>query len=314
MAVKTAFSKQDFRAILANYDIGDLVDIKPFKLGAVQTNMQLTTTQGRFAFRYYESRPLEYALFEVHLLNYLAQHDFPCPAPISTTRGDLLGNYWGKPFALFIFIDGTHSTSPRNYKQVAAVIGKLHTITVGYQPPYSYARDAYDPASCWRNAEISSKRVQPAAEATARRRWLRAALDQLQLPEGLPRGVCHCDSHYSNFLYKNRKLIAVLDFDDASYVYLLHDIANLIFWWVWPDKGEIAFRQARSLISAYEQPRQLEAIEKTHLFDVLKMVILMGVGWFMDADDDYRNAQRKIAYLDAMGRDGFMDQLFPPKS
>ena len=58
--------------------------------------------------------------------------------------------------------------------------------------------------------------------------WLKSELKKLKLPKNLPKGVCHCGSHPSNFPYKNYKLITVLDFDDASYIYLLYDVANMV--------------------------------------------------------------------------------------
>lgn len=82
MAVKTTFSKKDFSKILSSYDLGEYKKFKSFKLGAVQTNLLLETTKGKFVFRYYESRPEKYALFEVNILRYLSRRSYPCPAPI----------------------------------------------------------------------------------------------------------------------------------------------------------------------------------------------------------------------------------------
>ncbi len=73
MAVKTTFSKEDFSKILSNYNLGEIKKFKPFKLGAVQTNLLLETEKDKFVFRYYENRPEKYALFEVNVLQYLAK-------------------------------------------------------------------------------------------------------------------------------------------------------------------------------------------------------------------------------------------------
>ena len=51
MAVKTTFSKEDFDRIFADYSFGEIKKFKPFKLGAVQTNLLLETETGKFAFR-----------------------------------------------------------------------------------------------------------------------------------------------------------------------------------------------------------------------------------------------------------------------
>ena len=304
------FTEENFAGILADYDLGIFKESGPFKQGAVQTNILLVTTKGEFVFRYYESRSERYARFEVDLLQYLVEHGYPCPAPIENIHGGFIGAYQDKPFALFAFLEGEHSESEGNGEQIAQAIGQLHTITIGYRPDCYEVRDSYDPLSCWNNATSNAKKIASSAEAEARLAWLRAELDILELPEDLPKGVCHCDTHHSNFLYKGDKLVAVLDFDDASYIYLLYDVANMLFFWAWPDKGNLSFDKARELLRAYEQYRKLTTTEMKHLYDVLKMVIFMGIGWFMDDDEDYFNSKRKVELLGSMGREAFYNRMF----
>ena len=308
MAVKTSFSKDDFTKILSGYDLGELKKFAPFKTGAVQTNLLLETTNGKFVFRYYETRHRKYALFETTILQYLNKHFYPCPAPISNIRGEFLGKYKNKPFAIFQFMDGKHRKNA-DPKQIARAIGKLHKITFGYKPRYFEARDTYDPRSCLRNATLNFKKFKEKSEANRRLKWLKNELDKLQLSNKLPRGVCHCDTHPSNFLYKNDRITAILDFDDASYTYLLYDIANIIYFWAWPDKINLNFNKAKSLLKEYNKYRNITEIEKKHLYDLLKMVIFMSIGWFIHTDD-YHNEKRKIESLDHIGRKEFYNKLF----
>jgi Phosphotransferase enzyme family len=65
--------------------------------------------------------------------------------------------------------------------------------------------------------EAKAADIASLAEAQARLNWFRAELDSLPLPEGLPEGVCHCDSNAANFLYQDGTLSAVLDFDQSGY-------------------------------------------------------------------------------------------------
>ncbi len=304
------FAEEDFAGILADYDLGLFRESRPFKQGAVQTNVLLVTSKGHFVFRYYESRSERYARFEVSILQYLVEHGYPCPAPIENIYGGFIGAYQDKPFALFAFLEGEHSERESNGEQIAQAIGHLHTITIGYRPDYYEVRDTYDPESCWNNATSNAKKIASEIEAEERLAWLRAELDKLELPEDLPKGVCHCDTHHSNFLYRNGKLVAVLDFDDGSYIYLLYDIANMIFFWAWPDKGELGFDKARELLRAYEQYRRLTETERRHLYDLLKMVVLMGIGWFIDDDEDYSNSKRKVELLGSIGREAFYSRMF----
>jgi homoserine kinase type II len=310
MAVKTLFSTEDFQQILAEYDLGEFKDSSPFKTGAVQTNILLETSKGKAVFRYYESRSENYARFEMNVLAYLTQHDYPCPAPIKNVWGEYVGELHGKPFGLLEFLEGEHGDSEDNGKQIAETLGNLHALTLGYKPDYAEARDTYDPTSCWNNALTNSKKMTSESEADKRLSWLRSELDKLEFPDTLPKGVCHCDTHPSNFLYKEDKLVAVLDFDDAAYVYLLYDIANMLFFWAWPDKGDINFADARDLLNEYQKYRILTVGEKKHLFDVLHMVNFMGIAWFIHDDADFHNSRRKTEFLNNIGREAFYNRIF----
>lgn len=309
MAVKTTFSKGDFSKILSGYNLGEYKKFKPFKLGAVQTNLLLETTNGKYVFRYYESRSKKYALFEVTILQYLSKNSYPCPAPIKNINGAFLRKHKDKQFALFEFIEGKHRKNV-NPKLIAETIGKLHEITIGYKPKYFEVRDTYDPKSCWKNATLNSKNIKSKYEIKKRLDWLKKELEKLQFSKNLPKGVCHCDTHPSNFLYKKEKLVAVLDFDDASYVPLLYDLANMVYFWAWPHKKELNFEKARILLNEYIKYRKLTKIEENHLYDFLKMIIFMSIGWFIHVSDDFFSEKKKIEFLNSLGRERFYCRMF----
>jgi len=146
----------------------------------------------------------------------------------------------------------------------------------------------------------------PAAQA--RLDWLRTQLDTIKLPDSLPKGVCHCDANPTNFLYRDGKITAVLDFDQASYIWLIYDIAKLIDWWTWPDKGEIDFAKTVKLLNAYQSVRPLATKEKDHIYDALKLAVLIDIGWFFNTDS-FANNRRKVEYLTNMGRQTFHSHL-----
>jgi Ser/Thr protein kinase RdoA (MazF antagonist) len=46
---------------------------------------------------------------------------------------------------------------------------------------------------------------------------LELELLKLELPVNLSKGICHCDFHVANVLFKENQFEALLDFDDANY-------------------------------------------------------------------------------------------------
>lgn len=312
MVAKTPFTKAEIIDLLAHYDLGTYQDHTPFARGADQTNFLVVTTSGRYAFRYYEKRSLDYVLFEIDLLRYLANQSYPSPAPLQNQQGEYVGVYHQKPFALFTYLEGEHSDDTGNVGEVAKAIAQLHRITAGYRPTHAEARDQYDPASCLAYAHTTAQHIPSRAAAKVRLEWLAAGLGTLQLPDSMPQGTCHRDPNPTNFLYKAGRVNAVLDFDQAGYTYLLNDVASLIYWWTWPPQGEIDFPRSKALLRAYESGRSLTQQEKEHLYDMLKVINYMGYAWFIHDDEDYPHSQRNIERLNALGREEFYRRLFEP--
>jgi homoserine kinase type II len=309
MAVKTSFSTEELKTILSSYELGEFIASKGFDRGADQTNIQVTTSKGIYAFRYYEKRPEDYVRFEIDLLHFLGGKSYLCPAPLQRRDGSYFGLHKSKPYAMFTFLEGEHDDSAENYRLVAPALAWLHNLTDGHKPAYFEARAQYGPEYAWSCAEASAKSIADQTEAHERLAWFRSELDTLHLPTDLPQGVCHCDSNRSNFLYKDGKLTAVLDFDQAAYTRLLYDVAQMIYWWTWPKKGDIQLDESRDLVAHYETIRKLSDNEKQHLFDVLKLVHLIGIGWSL-SDDSFPNDKRKVIALNVLGRDEFFNAIF----
>ena len=87
MEIKTELSRSDFTEILSNYTLGEYRDSQPVTAGTVQTNFLLQTTKGKSVFRYYENRSKDSVLFEVYLIKYLRNKNYPCPAPFKSKYG-----------------------------------------------------------------------------------------------------------------------------------------------------------------------------------------------------------------------------------
>ena len=310
-------------SILANYDLGRCRSAKPFAHGTVQTNLLLRTATGRFVLRYYGNRSRHSVLFEIDLIRYLSDRHFPCPAAFPNRNGEYIGTYDGYPYVIFEYVEGSHLEHPSS-TQKRALIGKvaeLHNITRTYRPRYAKYRLNYNADTCrtlWR------RKAKAVGTPNAKRKlkWFEGELSKIRLPKSLPKGICHCDFHFSNVLFNNGKFRALIDFDDANYTFLTFDLVSLIDPVVWSfdpntwsnfKKGEtiLDFREARKIISEYRKYRPLRVVEQKHLFDVFKLSILFDCVWYFargDAEDFFE--RRKIEFLNALGRSEFHHRLF----
>jgi homoserine kinase type II len=225
MAIKTEFSKSELINILSGYNLGEYKGSKPFTQGSIQTNLLLETNKGKFTFRYYENRAKESVLFESNLIKYLKERNYPCPALLKNKHGEFVGCYKQKPFVIFEFIEGEHLEEPnQNQKeQLIEKVAALQNLTKHYRPAYRQHRWNYSIALCRELATDQATRLN-SANAQAKLKWLETELLQLNLPNSLPNGICHCDFHFSNVLFKDGKFKALIDFDDANYTYLMFDL------------------------------------------------------------------------------------------
>ncbi len=313
MAVKTPFSLTDFEKILARYAVGTFLRAEPIPQGTVQTNYLLHTSHGRFVFRYYENRTFESALFESHLLVYLKKYAYPCPGPLKDRHGKTVGLFRQKPFMICEFIDGQPIAQPgENHKQqLIQKAAELNRLTRKYRPRYKKYRWNYDVDLCRRLAQAEAGKLHN-QEAMDKYAWLDDQLSTLQLPRSMPKGICHCDFHFSNVLFQENQFAALLDFDDANFTYLVFDLVGLIEAWAWTYPADtLDLNQARAVVQEYMKHRRLSPIEKRHLFDVYQLSILFDCIWYFArgrAGDFYE--KRKINCLRIIGREKFTAALF----
>ena len=313
MTVATAITDHDFVAILSLYDLGVYIHSEPIQQGTVQSNYFIQTTQGKFVFRYYETRSKESVFFERDLLVYLSNNQYPCPSQIKNIHGTYIGVYRHKPYTIFGFVDGQHIENPNIYqrRQLIQKAAELQKLTQDFRSLYTSYRWNYDPDLCRVLASKEALRINTPS-SHAKFTWLARELTKLDLPHSLPKGVCHCDFHFSNVLFKENELVALLDFDDANYTYLQFDLVGLIEYWAWPHTvTELDLLKARRVIQEYSMHRPLPQIEQQHLYDVYKLSIFFDCVWYFGrGSSDAFYEKRKIDALNNLGRQNFFDALF----
>ncbi|MGP4038557.1 homoserine kinase [Gracilibacillus sp. D59] len=323
MAVKTTFSTDHLKNILSYYSLGELEYAYPITSGTVQTNYFMKTTTDKLVFRYYENRTKESVCFEINLINYLKDKNFPCPTPLCNHYGQYIGIYHDKPYVLFHFIEGEHIDNPtyNQKKQFIRKVAELHNITKGYKSDLIQYRLNYNVEQCEKLARESAEKINT-LNAQEKLKWYIYQLNQLKLPCSLPKGICHSDFHFTNVLYQNDKFKALIDFDDANYTFLAFDLVCLIEpfktsfdWDTWEkfslEENVFDISNAKKIVLEYSNYRPLNKSEKVHLFDLIKFSILIDCIWYFERGNvnDFFE-KRKIDYLDKLGRDNFYRELF----
>lgn len=321
MPVKINLTNKDFVKILLNYDFGELKKSRFFTSGSVQTNVFFQTAKDRLVLRYYQNRSKNSISFEVNLLNYLKRHGYPCPAPLKNKKGKFISVYKGRHFVIFEFLEGSHIKKPGNKQKAQLVqkVAELQNVLKRYHPVNKRYRWNYSIELCQSLARKAARKINT-ADAKEKLKWLISETNKLQLPKSLPKGICHCDFHFANILFKDGKFNALIDFDDANFTYRIFDLVCLIepfkfYWNNWAkfkiSRGVFDFKRSKQIVSEYLKSRPLAESEKKHLFDVYKLSIFIDCVWYFGrgrAQDFYE--RRKIDCLNDLGREEFYKRIF----
>lgn len=269
------------RAILANYDIGVLRAFRTFDHGACQTTLLLETSQRDVVLRLYENRSVGHVNFEVQLIAFLFGRGYPVPPTIKDRAGGLVGIHRDKPYVLIEFVDGEHCLNPNTgvdasaLSSIVGAVAHLHHLTAGVALPFVSERIPFDQDYCWQQFH---RKHGPVVESSDSLRF-KAAIDALEFPETLPKGICHADLNHGNILLSGGTVAAVLDFDMSFYGCLVYDVASLIYWWAMPPNEPVRTETARLIVSEYRKHRTLLDVETAHILDALKLIVLLGIGW-----------------------------------
>jgi homoserine kinase type II len=311
MAIKTDISSEDMKIIFTSYDLGSPIKISPLSRGDVNTNYKVQTENGRYVFRLYEDRSLLHVRFEEEVLAFLENLSAISTAYIIPQKtGETIGNYKNKPFGVFQFLEGEHLTQEdvNEYNiyvtEIVRAIATLNKATENATFSNKQFVESCAPEDCWNTAQKNAERLDSDAIRKDRLDWTKAELNKIQLPNTLPKCICHRDPNLNNFLFLGKSLRGLIDFDMASYSCAVCDIGSLVYWLAWENRDSLDFGLTRKIIEDYETIRPLSLLEKKHIIDGLKMVIMMGAGWYIAEPEGFLD-RAKVQFLNRLGRDSF---------
>ena len=113
MAVYTTLSAADLAALIAEYEVGELVSAKGIAEGVSNSNWLVETTAGRYILTMYEARVEVADLpFFLGLLDHLSAKGSPVPRTIHDRAGAAYRTIGGKAVALIEFLPGVSVDEP----------------------------------------------------------------------------------------------------------------------------------------------------------------------------------------------------------
>lgn len=253
MASYVQLQEHDIQEIAEDYAL-TVVDFEPIEGGASNSNYLLRTCQAKYVLTVFDEKTRAEATRMGRLLLLLAEYAFPATRLVSPHGRALITMHMGKPVMIKAYIAGqVHRNLDKTMlRQVGAAMARLHQI-----PAPDFLPDQ-QPYGVQHFSKFTGQNIDPQYEAWATRQL--AYLAQ-HIPSGLPRGFIHSDLFYDNVLFAEKKLRAIIDFEDAIHYYKGFDLA-MGFVGLCRVGSKLVLDKARSLVSGYQQVRPLEEREK----------------------------------------------------
>jgi len=222
----------------------EINSVEPLAAGSVNSNFALRAADGRRYFaRLYEEQGRDGALAELQLVAALARAGVPVVECLPRADGAGVGNFEGKSFAVFPWLEGEilcqGRVSEAGCQKLGAALARVHLTTPQLARP---------PEGRFRITDLRQRLTR--VERAEREEFLddveriRESLNHYELArisQQAPRGVIHSDLFRDNVLWtKDGDLLALLDFESACEGAFAYDVMVTICAWCYSDKFETA--------------------------------------------------------------------------
>jgi len=246
MADRERFSAEELVIVMSHFDIGAISAIKEFPRGSRRApKLLITAEKGEFLLKRRargKDDPFKVA-FSHALQLFLASRQFPLPHLIGTRKeNNSMLQHNNMVYELFEYIRGSnYDSSLEATYDAGKTLALYHKLLRDYTPEFEPPLGSYHSSKTIHKSleQLPSTLDDPArfpsantdvVDATTqflRKSYVEAA-EQVEAA-GLsqwPAQIVHCDWHPGNMLFRNRKVVAVIDYDAARLQQRVIDLAN----------------------------------------------------------------------------------------
>lgn len=258
MSVFTTLTLQEVQALLQDFPIGEIKELKGIAAGITNTNYFVMTEQAKYVLTIFEANDFDELPYFVDLMTHLAEHDIPCPAPIKDKHGVDLRLIKDKPALLISCLSGGTVENPdaEQCAQAGRVLAKMHLAGGAFDRASINQRD-----TAWLMKTADQVMDKLSADDQSILSQALIFQDELDL-RALPRGVIHGDLFRDNVLFDGTQLGGFIDFYYACNDVLAYDVAITVNDWCLTDNGDFDELRLNAFMQAYTEVRPFNDAEK----------------------------------------------------
>ena len=279
MAVYTEVGFAEADALCQRLGLGALTALQGIHSGIENTNYYASTAQGHWVLTLFERLTSEQLPYYLRLMQHLADHGIPVPAPQPAADGNLVHHVAGKPASLVTRLPGSHRLRPDagHCAQVGRMLARLHLAGAGFDDRQPHLRGL----AWWTETVPAVLPHLPFEQATLLREELAFQQHLAETPAGqaLPRGPIHADLFRDNVMFDDTagpdRLCGFFDFYFAGTDTWLFDIAVCLNDWCTDlASGALDEDRATAFVAAYGAGRALSHGEVRALPALLRAAAL----------------------------------------
>jgi homoserine kinase type II len=270
VALFTPLDDAEAQGIAGEFALGALRSVRAIHAGTINSNFAVDTERGAWFVRINEGKSETDVAWEARLVEALAAAGVATPPPMLAHDGRPYAQLAGtaKWVSVFPWTPGHHLDADRITPDLAAELGaalaRLHA--AGLDLPLDWRRRSiYDHTHLVARFATFAGNPDPAlARAIAVVGEELAAADAARaVRERATRGIIHGDLFRDNVLWDGGRVVAILDFEQASGGSLAYDLAVCINDWCWT--GQVRHDLVAALLAGYQRVRPLTADDRAAL-------------------------------------------------
>jgi len=237
--------------------LGLVQKVTGLPLGFSNVNFRIETDRGTFLARLCRTQPDDRILDEARFLESIRASGFPASYPIARTDGTPITFHDNQRVMVYEFIEGEEpAVTPDSARQVGEAIGLLSTLEV----PAGYSSSSLSDIDEAKQFLISkAKQLEKYPELFSQLQQETAEIESF-LQIKLPRGFVHADAFPDNTIFRDGKLVALIDFEDSCEDALLFDVGMTILGFGYQEEHPDP-EQIRALLEGYQSRRPLSDLE-----------------------------------------------------
>jgi homoserine kinase type II len=279
MAVYTEVGFEEADALCQRLGLGALTSLQGIRSGIENTNYYATTAKGQWVLTLFERLLAAQLPYYLRLMQHLADHGIPVPAPQPAADGSLVHTVAGKPAAMVTRLPGSHRLLPGadHAAQVGQMLARMHLAGQEFplQQPHLRGLGWWVETAGVVRPHLAPGQAQLLDDEVAFQQRLAAS------PAGLalPRGPIHADLFRDNVMFDDTaggdRLCGFFDFYFAGTDTLLFDVAVCLNDWCADlHTGELDEPRAVAFMTAYQSARALTPGEVRALPALLRAAAL----------------------------------------